>query len=158
MGMATDGRAAIGRRNARLLLVLALLVGACSHALPEQALRATLASLQAAVQARQPGVIKSILAEDFIGPDGMDRTGATRLAQAVFLQHRDVGSTLGTLEITLLPSRSAPDHATVRFTTMLTGGSGQILPDSAQVYDVETGWRLEGREWRLTSATWTPRL
>ena len=158
MGMATGGSAVICRRNTWLLLVLALLVGACSHALPEQALRATMASLQAAVQARQPSVIKSILAEDFIGPDGMDRTGATRLAQGMFLQHRDVGATLGTLEITLLPLPSAPDHATVRFTTMLTGGSGEILPDSAREYDVETGWRLEGHAWRLTSATWTPRL
>ena len=37
-------------------------------------------------------------------------------------------------------------------------GSGRLLPDAARLYSVETGWRLDDGEWRLTSATWEPRL
>ena len=47
---------------------------------------------------------------------------------------------------------------TVRFTAALTGGSGSLLPDSAQVYDVETGWRFDDGNWRMTSATWQPKF
>jgi hypothetical protein len=51
-----------------------------------------------------------------------------------------------------------PGHATVRFEAALTGGSGNVLPDAARLYGVETGWRLDDGEWRLTSASWKPRL
>jgi len=51
-----------------------------------------------------------------------------------------------------------PRHATVAFDAALTGGSGRLLPDAARLYSVETGWRLDDGEWRLTSATWEPRL
>ena len=34
----------------------------------------------------------ALLADDFIGPDGLDREGARRLAQALFLRYRDVGA------------------------------------------------------------------
>jgi hypothetical protein len=47
------------------------------------------------------------------------------------------------------------DHASVRFEAILTGGSGRILPDRAQVYEVKSGWRLQDDEWRLTSVEWS---
>src|SRR5690606_41533634 len=47
-------------------------------------------------------------------------------------------------------------HAVVRFTALLRGGSGGLLPDAARVYQVETGWRLEQGRWWLASARWTP--
>ena len=46
----------------------------------------------------------------------------------------------------------------MRFDAAVTGGAGGLLPQSGQVYDVETGWRLEGGEWRLVNAEWQPRL
>lgn len=135
---------------------LALMLAGCARAPPEQVLRETIGQLQEAIETRDIGALKQILADDFIGADGLDREGATRLAQMMFLQHRDVGVTTGPLHVNLLPDPSAPDHATVRFTAALTGGSGATLPDVARVYEMETGWRLEGNDWRLTSATWTP--
>ena len=50
------------------------------------------------------------------------------------------------------------DFATVRFTAAARGGSGGLLDQSAQVYDVETGWRRIDDEWLLTSARWEPKL
>ena len=49
------------------------------------------------------------------------------------------------------------DRATANFTAAITGGPG-LLPDQAQVYDIETGWRLEGADWKLISAKWKPQL
>jgi hypothetical protein len=76
------------------------------------------------------------------------------MAQAMFLRHRGIGATIaGPLQV-----RMQPGHASVRFEAALTGGSGGILPDAARLYSVQTGWRLQDGDWRLTSASWTPRL
>lgn len=137
--------------------LLAALSPGCSRTPPEQRLRETVATLQAAIETRDAGALKKVLADDFVGTEGLDRDGATRLAQVMFLQHRDVGVSLGPLRLQLSP-QPAPDHATVHFTAALTGGSGTGLPDTARLYEVETGWRLEGGDWRLTSATWAPQF
>lgn len=137
-----------------LVLTMAwLLLAACSRTPPEQALRETMQPLQLAMEQRDASQVEDFLADDFVGPGGMDRDGARRLAALTFLRHRDVGVTLGPLDVSVLQ-----EHATVRFTAALTGGSGRVLPDAARLYQVETGWRLEDGDWRLTSARWTPQL
>ncbi|MCI4567031.1 nuclear transport factor 2 family protein [Lysobacter sp. CFH 32150] len=142
-------------RFGSIACILALWVGTagCARTPPEQALRETVAELEAAVGERDAAAVEAQLAEDFIGPDGLDKTGARRLAQALFFRYRSTGATLGPLEIALQDR-----HATVRFTAALTAGAGGLLPESGQVYEVETGWRLEDDEWRLVSAQWKERL
>ncbi|MDQ3228810.1 MAG: nuclear transport factor 2 family protein [Pseudomonadota bacterium] len=134
-------------------LCMAALFASCARTDPEKALRASVAGLQAAVGTRDTSAIEDVLAEDFVGPEGLDRQGARRMAQLMFLRHQQVAATLGPLDVTM-----QDEHATVRFTAALTGGAGGFLPDTGQVYDVQTGWRLQDGEWKLTSATWTPRI
>ena len=136
-----------------VLCACLLALSACSRPAPEQALRDTIAQMQSAIEARDASALDEHIAEDFIGPEGMDRKDARRLAQVVFLRNRDIGATLGPLQM-----RVEGEHATVRFSVALTGGSGTLLPDSAQVYEVSTGWRMRGEEWELVSADWTPRM
>lgn len=130
---------------------LAALV-ACARTPPEQALRDSMVSLQGSIEARDANSVAAALAEDFIGPDGLDRAGARRIAQLGFMRHRDVAVDIGPLDIEL-----RAEHATVRFTAVLRGGSG-LLPESGQVYDVRTAWRRSGDEWLLVNAHWQPRL
>ena len=132
--------------------MVAVLLGACTRTPPEEKLRTTIAGLQAAIEQRDGSALQDVIADDFIGPDGLDRDGARRMAQATFLRYRDVGVSLGPLDIDL-----REQHATVRFTAALTGGAG-MLPDSGQLYDIETGWRLDDGEWQLVNAGWKPRL
>lgn len=129
------------------LLVLASALASCQRPPPEQRLRESVQSLQESIERRDAASMQDLLAEDFVGPDGIDRDGAWRLAQAMYLRHRNIAITLGPMEIDM-----QPEHATVAFTAMLTGGSGGFLPDSGRLYDVRTGWRREGDEWQLTSA------
>ena len=68
------------------------------------------------------------------------------------LRQKSVGVSLGPLDVKMFDNR-----ATVTFTAALTGGPGW-LPDQAQVYDVDTGWRMEDGDWKLISAKWKPRL
>ena len=135
-------------------LLACLVLLACTREPPEQAVRGRMGALQAAIEARDAGDVRALLADDFVGPGGMDRERAVRLAQVSFLRHREVGATVaGPLQV-----RMQPRHATVAFDVALTGGSGRLLPDAARLYSVETGWRLDDGEWSLTSATWEPRL
>ncbi|MCD9030349.1 nuclear transport factor 2 family protein [Luteimonas sp. Y-2-2-4F] len=141
----------IERRTIRLVFVCALaLLAACARTPPEEALRQTVDAMQAAVSERDAAAFSAHLAEDFVGPGGMDRDAARRMAALYFLQHARVGLDTGPLTIEM-----GEGHATVRFTAAATGGGGRLLPDAGQVYQVRTGWRLEDGDWRLTSAEWT---
>lgn len=133
-------------------LAMLLLVAACGRSDPEHALRASLADLQQAVEARDASGVARHLAEDFIGPGGMDRDGARRMAALHFLRHRQVGVHVpGPIGISLQEA-----HAQVTFTAALTGGGERLLPDAGQLYRIESGWRLEGADWRMTSIEWRP--
>lgn len=133
---------------ATALLACGLALAGCSRAPADVRLRAVIAEVQSGLEGRDASVLDAALAPDFIGPNGLDRDGARRMARAMFLRHRDVRVVLGPL---LTDVRG--QHATVRFTAALAGSSG-LLPDSGQVYEVETAWRLEAGEWRLVNASW----
>ena len=135
-----------------LTLVLAVALGACGVERPEQAVRAQVAALQAAIDARDAGDIEALLAQDFVGNEGLDRRGARQLAAAVFLRHREVAAKVGPVSVEM----RGEGEAIARFSVLATGGSGGLLPEQGQVYQLETGWRLVDGEWRLLTASWTP--
>ena len=138
----------------QLALLAVLALAGCSQASPEQAVRAQVTALQAAIDARNAGDVEALLAEDFVGNEGIDRRGARQLAAAVFLRHRDVAAEVGPVSVEL---RGEGD-AIARFSVLATGRSGGLLPESGQVYQFETGWRLVDGEWKLLSASWTPNI
>lgn len=140
-----------GRAGLWVLLLLTVL-SACARTQPEELLRATVSELQVAIEKHDGSAVREVLADDFIGPEGLDRDAARRMAQAMFLRYPDVGVTLGPLDVEV-----GQEQATVRFTAALTGGRG-ALPESAQIYDVETGWRMDEGDWRLVNARWKSRL
>ena len=137
-----------------LAMVAALALAACGRSTPEQAVRKQVDAMQAAIDARDAGAVHDLLAAEFIGNDGMDRRAVRQLAAAVFLRHRDVNAKVGPVDVEL---RGESD-AIARFSVLATGGSGGLLPDSGQVYQVETGWRLVDGEWKLLNASWKPNL
>ena len=153
--MRTNSRAPRWRRVVSWCCALALLalLAACARSAPEERLRQSLAALQTAMEERDLEALHASLAEDFVGPEGMDRNGARGLAMLSFRRYRDVAVVLGPAEIAI-----QGDRATVRFSAALSGGAGRALPEAAQVYQVETGWRDSEGEWRMTSAAWKSKL
>jgi len=137
---------------AALLLGLLLLLPACKRTPPEQALRETISKMQEAGEKGDVDALFQPIAEDFAGSDGMDRTTFRRYVTLMRMRQKDVGASIGPIDVKLFG-----DRATANFTLAITGGNG-LLPDQAQAYDVETGWRLEGDEWKLISAKWKPKL
>ena len=145
---------AFQRLPAVFALAAMLAVAGCAREAPEQALREQVARLQQAIDARDAGDVQVLLDREFVGNEGMDRDAARRLAASTFLRYRDVGARFGPLSVEL---RGEAD-AVVRFSVLATGGSGALLPQDGQVFDVQSGWRLVDGEWRLRNARWTPRL
>jgi ketosteroid isomerase-like protein len=131
-----------------------MLAGACSRTPPEQAVRDRIGAMQEAIDARDAGAVGDLLADDFVGNEGLDKRGARQLAAAMFLRYRDVSAKLGPATVEL----RGPRDAVARFGVLATGGTGGLLPDSGQVYEVETGWRLVDGDWKLLSAEWKPKL
>lgn len=142
----------------RVLVVVGLLVpllfAGCASDDPEQAVRRQVDAMQAAIDARDAGDVEDLIAKDFVGNDGMDRRAIRQLAAGVFLRHREVAAKVGPVSVEL---RGKSD-AIARFSVLATGGSGGFLPESGQVYQVETGWRRIDGEWKLLTARWTPTL
>lgn len=116
-------------------------------------MRETVAEFQAALQEGRHAALRQLLAEDFIGNDGLDRDGARGLAAGYRLRYRELGIVLGPLDVEF-----GDGHATVRTTAMLRGGAGRLLPDAASVYSVESGWRQQAGQWQMVSARWQPVL
>lgn len=135
-----------------IVITLVSMASGCRRESAEQALRGDIASLQAAIEARDAGEMAKFLAEDFVGNDGLDRDGARRLAAVYFMRNASIGVTPGPLDVQM-----QGDHATVRTTVVLTGGSGGILPDTGRIRDVTASWRREDDDWLMTSLEWESR-
>ena len=137
---------------AGLLIGMLCALPGCHREPPEAALRATIASMQAAAEAHDSDALFEPIAEDFAGSEGMDRQAFHRYVTFMGLRNQKIGVQLGPLEVKLFG-----DRATVTFTAAITGGAGW-MPERGQVYDVVTGWRLDGGKWKLISAKWTEKL
>lgn len=138
---------------ALLVLVAAMLaLAACSRTPPEQRLRAQLEAMQAALEEGSSRDFMHGVAVDFAGNDGMDRVALQQMVRAQVLANARIGLSVGPAQVEIVG-----DRATVRFTAVATGGSGRFLPERAQTWEVTSGWRNEGGDWRLYYAQWTPR-
>ena len=130
-----------------------LALAGCSSTPPEEALKATIAQMQADGEQRKVSDVMDSVADDFGGREGMDKRGLRSMLTLIGMQNQNLDVTLGPLDVKVMGER-----ATAQFTLAASGGSGRFLPDRAQVYDVTTGWRLEGDEWKLISASWKEKL
>jgi hypothetical protein len=129
------------------------LLAGCDSTPPEQKLKQTIAKMETDGEAHKVSAVMDAVAEDFAGPEGMDRKGLQRFLTFASMQNANLGVTIGPVEVEVMGER-----ATAKFTLGATGGAGRFLPDRAQVYDVTTGWRMEGGEWKLISADWKDQL
>lgn len=129
---------------------MALVLSACARTEPEEAIRARIAAMEAAVEARDASAFLDGVSDDFSGGDGAyDRRGLRGLLAAQFLGSERVSVVLGPAEITL----HGEDRATVRLSAVVSGG--RFLPERVETLSIESGWRLEDGEWRCYAARWS---
>ncbi|HEX5055671.1 MAG TPA: hypothetical protein VFX02_04150 [Gammaproteobacteria bacterium] len=137
-------------KNTRLLCVL-LLLASCGTSDPEAAIRANIAYMQEAVEAREAGAAVGYLAEHFTGSFGTDKRDLRRLLAAQFLQHKHVTVTITRLDISV--NEYNPVTARMEAVVIVTGAEG-LLPRNGELIDVTGDWELHDGEWLLVSAQW----
>ena len=130
-----------------------LLLAACSESLTvEQQIIATLRNMEVAAEAGEHFDFMAHVAEDFQGQLGdMDRQAFHRFMIFQINQHRRLRAQFFPIYVTDLGN----GQATAKFQLLVTGGAG-LLPDSGQLYDVQTRWTRDSSDWMLTGAEWEP--
>lgn len=116
-------------------------------------MRTQLQEMQSAADEGRMGDFMGGVADDFVGNEGMDRAALHNLLRMQALAKSSLSVTTGPLQIQM-----QGEQASVRFDTILAGGSGRLLPDSVQTYSITSGWRIEAGEWRVYYAQWQPLL
>lgn len=136
-----------------LVIMLALSLAACGGevSVTEQ-VKAAIAELEALGEEGNRSGFMDRVTEDFQGQGGTltrDDFGSMLVLQ--WSQHRRISAQLFTIEVTEL----GPTLATAKFRVLLTGGAG-LIPESGQMYAVETSWQAADGQWQLFRASWEP--
>jgi len=135
------------------LALVALLLAGCAKAPAEQRLRDRIGAMQESIAARDVSAFMEGVADDFIGSGNVDRAALQQLVRLQVMRNASIGVTLGPIDVQLQGER-----ARVSFDAVLTGGAGGLVPERAQGYRIESGWRDEGGEWQVFTAEWKPAL
>lgn len=140
------------RRSVLASLLFLLLPGCGTEPSLEQQIIARLRSMEAHIEAGERRDFMAHVAKEFQGQGGeftYDRLNDLLLFQ--LRRHKRV-------QVQLLPVSVSPagiDEAEARFRVLLTGGEG-FLPDSGQLYQVDSLWSQQDGDWMLQSAHWKP--
>ena len=136
-------------RSAVALGLLPLLPG-CKRPSPEQALRDTIAAMVQAVEARDVKALLDHVAGDFTrNSGGLDRKQVRSLLLGIFLRTQKIHGVTTIREV-----KVDGDRGQVRLNLLATGGAG-LLPERGRLWDISSGWRRDGGDWKLFNAEWS---
>jgi hypothetical protein len=133
-----------------LILLQALWLGGCSKPPTEEAIRLAIGEMASALEQRKVGPIADRLHDELEIRESAHGTlgseQARRMLTAVFMRHRNINVVVTNIQV--LPDSLREDRATARFNALVTGGSGGILPDRAELYRIDSEWHYDG-DWKL---------
>ena len=141
-----------GGLTLRLVIVLlfALMLGACARPSDEEQIRAAISEMQNAIESGKPADFMRHVADDFTGDGGeIDKKGLHNFLRAQALTNAKIGIILVSTDVAL-----QGDRATVKVTVTMTGGSGRWLPERGSVQQIESGWLRQGGDWLCLNAQW----
>lgn len=135
-----------------MLAVAVLVLVACGSAPgPEQQIRDRLTSMIEALEEGSVGAFMDPIADDFIAGDrALDRRALGLLVR----RERMARDSIRVRRVNTQVELHGEQRATATFQALATGGSG-LIPDEGRLWNIETGWRLDGDEWMLISAGWS---
>lgn len=127
------------------------LAAACARPPDATAIRAAVAEMRDAAEARDSAAVLAHVSADFVGNDGeVDRDGVAVLLRAQLLARQRIGVRLGRIDVEL-----SGERATASFDATLTDASGRWIPRRTRSLRLATGWRRENREWHCYNARWS---
>ena len=138
-------------RLALSAVLAALLLAACSEKLSvEQQIIATLQVMEEAAEQGEHFEFMGQVADSFNGQYGsMDRREFHRFMIFQINQNRRLHAQFFPIYV----RETGKNQASAHFKLLVTGGAG-LLPESGQLFEVETQWLLDGSDWLLEKADW----
>jgi len=135
--------------------LLLVILCACSKPLTvEQQIIATIRDMEAKIESGERRPFMERIAEDFTGQDGsLTREQVRALVLFQLNRYQRLQAQLFPIHVT----ETGEDTAAASFRALVTGGPNWI-PESGQVFEFDTHWRLVDGEWQLYSASWDPSL
>jgi len=135
------------------LAAVAWMAGACSQPLTvEQQVIATIRDMESSIEGGERRPFIAHVDKNFSGQDAvMTRDQLNAMVLYQLNRHERVHVQLLPIQVVV----KNPGEAEAYFDVLLTGGSGW-LPDSGQMLNVVTGWRLVDGDWLLRTASWKP--
>ena len=132
-------------------LLAVLMLGGCVEKLSvEQQIIATLRNMEADAEEGNHLDFMDSIADDFKGQQGaMDRREFHRFMIFQINQHRRLQAQFFPIYV----SETGEGLASAHFKILVTGGAG-LLPESGQLFEVETRWIRDGGDWLLSGAEW----
>jgi len=145
------------RRKRHSILALAwllptLLAGCGEGLTTEQRVIAAIRDMEAHIEAGERRPFMDYVADDFRGQGGsLDRDQLRALMIMQLNRYQRLQGQLFPIRV----DQTGEGTATARFRALVTGGPGW-LPESGQLFDFETRWRLQDGDWKVTAADWSP--
>lgn len=140
-------------RLATSLIIAVLLLAACSDELSvEQQVIATIRNMEYAAEEGQHLEFMTYVADSFGAQQGsMDRREFHRFMIFQINRNRRLHAQIFPIYV----AETGEDTASAHFRILVTGGAG-LLPESGQLFEVETSWLRDGGGWDLAEADWEP--
>lgn len=131
-----------------------LLLASCGGgpASPEQAIRNWLEAGESAAEARDRGALMDMISAAYNDPRGNERVDIDNLLRLYFLRQQDIVLSVHINDIIV----HAETAASVSLTVGMLGVRGRFESLAADAYRFEFELQLEGDDWMLIAARWSP--
>lgn len=144
-------RAWITRAFSVIALTATLLLAACSKDDPQARLQATVAQLQAALEAKDTSGVMDLVDERFRMQGDLDATQARQTMRVVFQRFANIKVFAVGNNTRLDPASPLTGYTDAQ--VLVTGAQG-FIPERAEPYAVRMEWRLVDGDWKLYDLKW----
>lgn len=150
-------RGVLGRVGVAVLAVGALLAACSGDAgRPEERVRAVLAAIESAAEARDVGAFKEHISEAYADARGQDKRAVAGLATFHFMRHQSVHLLTLVRDVEITAPGEAHAQALVAMAGRPIPGPEALASLRADLYRFDVALREEDGTWRVTGAAWSP--
>lgn len=134
-----------------LLMLMAMLLGACSKDDPQARLEATVRQLQENIEARDAGAVMGLVDARFRMQGDLDADRARKTMMGIFYRYANIKVFAVGHQTRIDPASPLTGYTDAQ--VLVTGAQG-LIPERATPYTVRMEWRLVDKDWKLYDLKW----
>lgn len=141
----------VGKVKQLLIVVLVVLIQACSSAGPENELELAAQQLEDSVKNKQHNAITKQMHADFKAQNRYGKQQARQQMLGLFMRYKNISVMVMNRKCEL--DASFYDRGRCSAKVGITGAQG-VFPDRADYLQVNTLWQHDGKQWQLIELKW----